>query len=308
MSIKQKILFLTFTISVLFFMFSSYSNAVGNPGPSQIQNATSAVKETSSKTQTSSQKACDKYDTSKTQSEYQGCLKGYNDGSISKNIDKICTFNDDKKDSACEYGFQAKVTAQKKSAANVGTTAAKTVNSDGVPTQKRSEVCDQSNETLRKSCEKAYDTQAKKTAQKVGAEAGKTGTSFNCNNFASYGGSSAVKACNTAKNGAEDEARGCGGVKTYFNFGCGNSDKEKGGSNSPIIKLLQTIINWMTAIVSTIVVFAIVYGGFLYATAGDRADQQKTAITVITDAVIALILLVLMYSILNFVIPGGIFQ
>jgi hypothetical protein len=54
-------------------------------------------------------------------------------------------------------------------------------------------------------------------------------------------------------------------------------------------------------------VAGIVYGAVLYTTAADKAEQTKKAIGIITNVVIGIIAYALMYLVLNFLIPGGIF-
>lgn len=100
----------------------------------------------------------------------------------------------------------------------------------------------------------------------------------------------------------------CGNVGTFFDFGCGAVDPKGGGSNNPIFRILLTVIAWLTAGVMVAVIGGIVYGGFLYLTAQDNASQTQKGIIVIVDSVIGLILFGLMWTILNFIIPGGIYN
>jgi hypothetical protein len=73
-----------------------------------------------------------------------------------------------------------------------------------------------------------------------------------------------------------------------------------------IFTWLTGIIRFLSAGVGIAVVGGIVYGGILYLTARDNASQIQQAITVIINAVIGLLLYILMFAILNFLIPGGI--
>lgn len=100
----------------------------------------------------------------------------------------------------------------------------------------------------------------------------------------------------------------CGGVKTYFNFDCGSVDAKKGGNENPIIAITLIIVGWITGLVSLAVVGAIVYGGFLYLSAQDNSSQTQKGIEVIVNAVIGLLLLISFYAIINFVVPGGLFN
>lgn len=101
----------------------------------------------------------------------------------------------------------------------------------------------------------------------------------------------------------------CAGVKTYFEFGCSDSaNTDRGGRNNPIIEIALIAISWITGLVSLVVVGGVVYGALLYMTARDNASQTQQGITVIVNAVIALLLLISFYVIINFLVPGGLFR
>jgi hypothetical protein len=74
-----------------------------------------------------------------------------------------------------------------------------------------------------------------------------------------------------------------------------------------IFNWLVGIIRFLSAGVGIAVVGGIVYGGILYLTARDNSGQTQKAVTVIINAVIGLLLYIMMFAILNFLIPGGIF-
>jgi len=98
-------------------------------------------------------------------------------------------------------------------------------------------------------------------------------------------------------------------VKTFFDFQCGvDADRNSGDNDNPIFRILLTVIAWLTAGVMVAVIGGIVYGGFLYMTAQDNAGQTQKGITIIVDAVIGLIAFGLMWTFLNFIIPGGIYS
>jgi hypothetical protein len=63
----------------------------------------------------------------------------------------------------------------------------------------------------------------------------------------------------------------------------------------------------MTAGVGVLAVLGVVWAAVLYTTADDRADQVKKAKDMIWNVVFGLIAFGLMYALLNFLIPGGIF-
>lgn len=98
---------------------------------------------------------------------------------------------------------------------------------------------------------------------------------------------------------------GCGGADTAI-IKC-DADNSGEVQNNGIWAILLIVINIMTAGVGVLAVAGIVYGSILYTTAGDKADQVKKAIDVITNVVIGLIAFALMWAGLNFLIPGGVF-
>lgn len=102
---------------------------------------------------------------------------------------------------------------------------------------------------------------------------------------------------NTAK------AATCNGVETFFDWGCNDSDT----GEQTLLGLLGTILNWVAIGVSVAVLGGIVYGAIMYASAGGNEAQTKKAVSIIKNAIIALILYFAMYSILQFLIPGGLF-
>ncbi len=88
--------------------------------------------------------------------------------------------------------------------------------------------------------------------------------------------------------------------KTAFSFaGCKNADVG--------LKCLFTeIITFLSIGVGIAVVAGIAIGGIQYATSqGNPAGAQK-GITTITNAVIGLVLYLLMFALLQFLIPGGV--
>lgn len=99
----------------------------------------------------------------------------------------------------------------------------------------------------------------------------------------------------------------CGGVPTSI-ISC---DQRGGGSSQSqngIWGILLLVINIMTAGVGILAVAGIVYGSVMYASAGGSAEQVKKAREIITNVVIGIIAYILMYALLNFLIPGGLFK
>lgn len=79
-------------------------------------------------------------------------------------------------------------------------------------------------------------------------------------------------------------------------------------SNNGILSLLVVALQIMTAGVGIVAVGGFIYGGILYASAGDRSDQVKKSIEVIRNVIIGLVAYGVMFALLNFLIPGGVFR
>lgn len=98
----------------------------------------------------------------------------------------------------------------------------------------------------------------------------------------------------------------CGGVSTSI-IHCdqtgGDTPEETG-----LWGVLILTINILTVGVGVLAVAGFVYGGFLYITSGGSPEMVKKARTVFTNVVIGVIAFGLMFTLLNFVVPGGIFN
>lgn len=97
----------------------------------------------------------------------------------------------------------------------------------------------------------------------------------------------------------------CGGVDTAI-ISC----NEGGGGNieqSGLMGLLRIVINIMALSVGVLAVGALVYAGILYASARDSQEQVQKAKDMIRNTIIGLILFAGMYSIVEFLIPKGVF-
>lgn len=100
----------------------------------------------------------------------------------------------------------------------------------------------------------------------------------------------------------------CGDADTAI-ISCETPDKKTDNiEDNAIWKLLIMVLNVMIAGVGILAVAGVVYAAVLYATAADRADQVKKAKDIILNVAIGVIAFGLMYSLLNFLIPGGIFS
>ena len=88
---------------------------------------------------------------------------------------------------------------------------------------------------------------------------------------------------------------------------CNKADDSGSVENTGIWALLLFVLNILTALVGFVAVGMIGYAGFLYATAGEKADQVKKSKDMIQNVLIGLVLYGLMYVLLNWLVPGGVF-
>jgi hypothetical protein len=106
---------------------------------------------------------------------------------------------------------------------------------------------------------------------------------------------------------ADDNAApdGCGGAPTAV-IKCSNG-AGTGTTDNGVWSLLLMVLNILTAGIGIVAVGGIAYGAALYASSGDKPEQAKQGMTYIRNVVIGLVAYGLMFAILNFIIPGGIF-
>ena len=100
-------------------------------------------------------------------------------------------------------------------------------------------------------------------------------------------------------------AETCGGVETAI-IKC-DEDGSGGYENSGAWGILLVAINILTAGIGIVAVAGVVYASILYASAGGNPEQTKKAMGMITNIVIGVLAFALMYALLNFIIPGGLF-
>ena len=98
----------------------------------------------------------------------------------------------------------------------------------------------------------------------------------------------------------------CGGVKTAIiqckETGIGTTE------DTGLWGILKGAIKFLSIGVGIAAVGGIVYAAILYTSAGGNAEQVKKAMGMITNTVIGVIAYALMFSLLNFLIPGGLFR
>ncbi len=112
-------------------------------------------------------------------------------------------------------------------------------------------------------------------------------------------GSSSVGYATAATNAASNFAiSNCGGVTTSINFGCSNS-------GTPAISLLFAVIRFLTDGVGLVVIASIVFAGIQYTMAGSDPQAVSKAKKRITSSIIALIVYIFAFAIINYLVPGG---
>lgn len=99
----------------------------------------------------------------------------------------------------------------------------------------------------------------------------------------------------------------CGGVDTAI-ITCGGSRESDDIADSGLWGLLIMVVNIMTVGVGVLALAGLVYGAVLYTSSGGSPEQVKKARTVFTNVVIGVIAFGLMFTLLNFLVPGGVFN
>ncbi len=84
------------------------------------------------------------------------------------------------------------------------------------------------------------------------------------------------------------------------------NDQELTRENCKIINILANGINFLSAVAGMSIVASIMIAGYQYMTARDNSGLVEAAKKRIMWSVVALVLFIFMYSILNFVVPGGV--
>lgn len=99
----------------------------------------------------------------------------------------------------------------------------------------------------------------------------------------------------------------CGGVQTSI-VNCPQGGDSKDPSQSGVWGILLIVINIMVAAVGVAALAGIIYGAILYTSAGGNMEQTKKGMKIIGNVVIGIIAFTVMYGLLNFLIPGGVFN
>lgn len=95
--------------------------------------------------------------------------------------------------------------------------------------------------------------------------------------------------------------------ETYGYFENPNCKGEACLTNNPIVKWLNVIINVVAGVVGIGAVVMIIFAGVQYSTARDNAQVVQSAKEKIINVVIGLIAFGLLYTFLQWLVPGGVF-
>jgi hypothetical protein len=107
---------------------------------------------------------------------------------------------------------------------------------------------------------------------------------------------------------AETYATQCGGVETSIISCTQNTKDPKTVQQTGVWGVLVLTMNIMIAGVGILAVVGFLYGGYLYITSGGSPEQVKKARVVFTNVVIGVLAFGGMYALLNFLVPGGVFN
>lgn len=99
----------------------------------------------------------------------------------------------------------------------------------------------------------------------------------------------------------------CGGVETSI-VTCDETGQGGGIENTGAWGILLLAINILTAGIGVVALGGIVYASIMYISAGGSPEQVKKAMGIIMNIVIGIIAYAAMYALLNFLVPGGLFN
>ncbi len=176
--------------------------------------------------------------------------------------------------------------------------------------------------TAQQACKEGYITECKKTYKKAFCDdltvaqinkcATGTGNGLKANCMKPL--ETAWKPSTTASSGSSSGASsgtGCSSLDPTCTHTSGDCDEGSieniNKDNCTVISYIVIITNALSALVGVVIVTMIIIGGIQYSTAGPDPSKVQAARTKITNALLALVLFVFGFSILQWLIPGGIF-
>ncbi len=85
---------------------------------------------------------------------------------------------------------------------------------------------------------------------------------------------------------------------------CNLPDKDDSGKEINLFQTIQTIINWILAVLGLVAVIMVIIGGFTYMTSQGDPTKTKKARDTILYGIIGLIIALLAFAIVNFVLAN----
>ncbi len=107
--------------------------------------------------------------------------------------------------------------------------------------------------------------------------------------------------CKTPSASSGGTIDGCGSIQTSI-IKCDTS------KDNPILSIVLQVVNFLAVGVGIAVAGGITWGGFLYTQANGNSGKTQEAVTVITNSIIGLLAFIFMYAIINWLVPGGLFN
>jgi hypothetical protein len=87
---------------------------------------------------------------------------------------------------------------------------------------------------------------------------------------------------------------------------CQNPNKLDGCfQHNPIVKRINQIIYVLSGLVAVVITASVIVGGIQYAISGESANLVQAAKKRMVNSAIALVIIILMFSLLQWLIPGG---
>lgn len=95
-------------------------------------------------------------------------------------------------------------------------------------------------------------------------------------------------------------------VQISFDIGClGNA--YQGDEYNPVLDMLFALLRFVSAGVGLVVIGSIIYAGIQYSASRGNPQTTEAAIKRVANSVIALLLYIFAFALLNFLVPGGLF-
>lgn len=95
-------------------------------------------------------------------------------------------------------------------------------------------------------------------------------------------------------------------VRISFDIGC-LGESYDGEALNPVLDMLFALLRFVSAGVGLIVIGSIIWAGIQYSTSRGNPQSTEASIKRVTNAVIALLIYIFSFAILNFLVPGGLF-